>query len=149
MCQRKHCAPGDLGALRPACHRSLKPSLTQATLGQLTSRSRPVATEPGRKPRVSGGSNLNHCTTQEAPQLLILVGRPALGMIEATVFLGPSMLHTFFGTLPQICSATQSCLRVLWTIPSTSWLGFCSDMHCQLWDLIYTGVCLSKSSPIN
>jgi hypothetical protein len=22
------------------------------------------------------------------------------------------------------------------TIPSTSWLGFCSDMHCQLWDLI-------------
>ena len=21
----------------------------------------------------------------------------------------------------------------LWTIPSTSWLYFCSDMHCQLW----------------
>ena len=27
--------------------------------------------------------------------------------------------------------------------------GFCSDMHCQLWDLIYTGVCLSKSCQIN
>jgi hypothetical protein len=32
------------------------------------------------------------------------------------------------------------------TVPSTSRLGFCSDMHCQLRDLIETGVCLSKSS---
>ena len=31
---------------------------------------------------------------------------------------------------------TQSCLWALRTIPSTSWLGFCSDMHCQLWNLI-------------
>jgi hypothetical protein len=38
-----------------------KPSLTRKTLGQLcvaprTSRSRPVTTEPGREPRVSGGT---------------------------------------------------------------------------------------------
>ena len=26
--------------------------------------------------------------------------------------------------------------RALQKIPSNSWLGFCSDMHCQLWDLI-------------
>jgi hypothetical protein len=38
--------------------------------------------------------------------------------------------------IPQICASTQSCLRALRTIPSTSWLGFCSDMHCHLWDLI-------------
>jgi hypothetical protein len=49
---------------------------------------------------------------------------------------GPSMLEKCFGTLPQICASTQSCLRALRTIPSTSWLGFCSDVHCQLWDLM-------------
>jgi hypothetical protein len=26
----------------------------------------------------------------------------------------------------------------------TSWLGFCSDVHCQLWDLMKTVKCLSK-----
>ena len=54
---------------------------------------------------------------------------------------GPSMLHKCFGTLPQICVSTQCCLGALRTIPSTSWLGFCSDMHCQLWDLLYRPVC--------
>jgi hypothetical protein len=66
---------------------------------------------------------------------LSLTGRPVLGrvlvvpnyfhlrMMEATVFLG-----TFI--------ATQSCLGALRTIPSTSWLVFFSDMHCQLCDLI-------------
>ena len=44
----------------------------------------------------------------------------------------------------QICASTQSYLGALQTIPLTSWLGFCSGMHCQLWDLIQTGVC-----PIN
>ena len=57
----------------------VKPSLTRTTLGQLcvaprTSRSLPVTTAPGRKPRVSGGtagaavqySALNHCATREA-----------------------------------------------------------------------------------
>jgi hypothetical protein len=52
-------------------------------------------------------------------------------MTEATVFLGK-----FFVTLPQICAST----RVLQTIPSTSRHGFCSDVHCHLWDLIWTGV---------
>ena len=33
-------------------------------------------------------------------------------------------------------ASPQSCLGALRTIPSTSWFGFCSDMHCQLWDLI-------------
>ena len=41
----------------------------------------------------------------------------------------------FLGTLPQICASTQSCLWALRTIPSTSGLRFCSDMHCQQWDL--------------
>ena len=34
------------------------------------------------------------------------------------------------------CASTQSCLGALRTIPSTSRLGFCSDMHWHLWDLI-------------
>ena len=33
-----------------------KPCLTQTTLGQSTSQSRPVTTEPGREPRVSDGT---------------------------------------------------------------------------------------------
>jgi hypothetical protein len=59
-----------------------------------------------------------------------------LKMMETTVFLGPSMLQKCFGTLPQICASTQSYLRALRTIPSTSWLGVCSDMHCQLLHLM-------------
>ena len=41
----------------------------------------------------------------------------------------------FLVPFPKICALTQSCLGDLRTIPSTSWLGFCSDMHCQLWEL--------------
>ncbi|XP_055749408.1 small nuclear ribonucleoprotein Sm D1 isoform X1 [Salvelinus fontinalis] len=88
-----------------------------------------------------------------------VAGRPALGSLGNSKLLpfnndghcswGPSMLQKCFGTLPQICASTQSCLGALRTIASTSWLGFHSDMHCQLWDLIQTGVCLSKSCPIN
>jgi hypothetical protein len=55
---------------------------------------------------------------------------------KATVFLGTFNSTYIFGTLPQICASTQSCLEALQTIPLTSWLGFCSDMHCQPWDLI-------------
>ena len=51
------------------------------------------------------------------------------------------LVQKCFGTLPQICASTQSYRGALLTIPSTSWLGFCSDMHCQLWDLIYRQVC--------
>jgi hypothetical protein len=45
------------------------------------------------------------------------------------------MLQKCFVTLPQICTLTQCCLGALRTIPSPSWLGFCSDMPCQLCDL--------------
>ena len=81
------------------------------------------------------------------PQLLSLAGRPALGralvvlnffhlrMMCSLCSWGPSMLQTFFGTLPQMC-LDKTCLWALRRIPLTSWLGFCSDMHCQLWDLI-------------
>lgn len=43
------------------------------------------------------------------------------------------MLEKFFSTFSQI--------RAL-TIPWTSWLGWCSDMRCQLWDVTQTDVCL-------
>ena len=57
-----------------------KLSLTRTTLGQLcvaprTSRSQPAATEPGREPRVSGGTAstastaLDHCATREVSSL--------------------------------------------------------------------------------
>jgi hypothetical protein len=42
--------------------------------------------------------------------------------MEATVFLG-----TF--------NAAEMCLDTNLS-PLTTWLGFCSYMHCQLWDLI-------------
>jgi hypothetical protein len=70
-----------------------------------------------------------------------------LRMMEATVFLGTFNATDIFGTLSEICASTQSCLGALRTIPSTSWLDFCSGMHCELWDLI--SVCISKSCPIN
>uniref|UniRef100_A0A8C7GKA7 cyclin-dependent kinase n=1 Tax=Oncorhynchus kisutch TaxID=8019 RepID=A0A8C7GKA7_ONCKI len=49
---------------------------------------------------------------------------------RATVFLGTFNAAKEFGTLPNICPSTQSCLRALRTIPSTSWLAFCSDVRC-------------------
>jgi hypothetical protein len=36
---------------------------------------------------------------------------------------------------PRSVPLRNSFLGALWTFPSTSWLGFCSDIHCQLWDL--------------
>lgn len=51
--------------------------------------------------------------------------------------LEPSMLHRFFCTLAHwICSLIQSCLGGLPTIPWTSCLGLCSDIHCLLWEVI-------------
>ena len=55
-----------------------------------------------------------------------------LRMMEATVFLG---------TLPQICASPLPRLGALPTIPLTACLGICSDMHCQLWDLLYRQLC--------
>ena len=42
--------------------------------------------------------------------------------------------HCVLGDLQslKICDPTQSCLGALRTIPLTSRLGFCSNMHCQL-----------------
>ena len=37
---------------------------------------------------------------------------------------GPSMPQNYFGTLPQICASTQSCVGALRTIPSTHGLVF-------------------------
>ncbi|XP_024253842.1 transmembrane protein 164 isoform X3 [Oncorhynchus tshawytscha] len=50
-------------------------------------------------------------------------------------------------TMLQICALTQSCLGALRTIPSTSLLGLCSDMHCQLWDLLYRQIFLLACPP--
>ena len=43
-------------------------------------------------------------------------------------------------SLPQICASRQSCLGTLWTIPSTSWLGFC---------IVNCGTLYRKACPIN
>ena len=79
------------------------------------------------------------------PQLLSLARRPALGRVLVV----PNPLSELwrplgnlqcsrkgFCSLPQICASTQSCLWALQAVPSTSRLGFCSDVHRQLWDLI-------------
>ncbi len=52
----------------------------------------------------------------------------ALGNLQCSSF--------FFRILPQICASMQSCLWALQEVPLTSWLGFRSDMHCQLWGLL-------------
>ena len=46
------------------------------------------------------------------------------------------MLQLFYGILPQTCASTQSYHIALRSIPSTSWLRFCSDIH-----LLYRQVC--------
>ena len=79
------------------------------------------------------------------PRLLSLGGQPAQGrvmvvpnffqlrMMEAIVFVGTfNAAEMFWYPSPDLCLNTILCR----TIPSTSWLGFCSDIHCQLWDLI-------------
>ena len=98
--------------------------------------------------RVTIGFLVTSLINNRFPQLLSLARRTALGrvwvvpiffhlrMMEATVFLGTFNAVDIFGILPHICASTQSCLSTLRTIPSASWFGFCSDMHCQLWDLI-------------
>ena len=75
-------------------------------------------------------------------QFLILARRPALGrvmvvpnvfhlrMMEATVFLGT------FNTA-EICwyPSPDLCIDTILSLISGQFLGFCSDMHCELWDL--------------
>ena len=88
------------------------------------------------------------------PRLLSLAGRPALGkvlvvanffhlrMMEATVFMGPSMFQKCFGTLPHICTSTQSCLGALRTIHRPHGLVFA--MTCTVnCGTFYSQVCVS------
>lgn len=92
-------------------------------------------------------------TSLQGPSLLILsAGQPAAGrllvvlffhlrIMEATVVLATISTAECFHSLPQVCASTQSCLWALQAVPLTSWLGFYSDVHCQLWDYTQTGVC--------
>jgi hypothetical protein len=77
------------------------------------------------------------------PRLLSLARRPALGrgfvvpnffhlrMMEVDVVLGIlNAAEMFWYPSPYLCPDT------ILSRSSTSWLCFCSDMHCQLWDLI-------------
>ena len=76
-------------------------------------------------------------------RLLSVAGQPALGrvlvvpnffhlrMMEATVLGDLQCIRHFLVPFPDLCLDT-----ILRTIPPTSWIGFCSDMHSQLWDLI-------------
>jgi hypothetical protein len=86
--------------------------------------------------------------------LLSLAGRTALGrvlvvqnffhlrMMEATVFLGTFSAAEMFWYPRSV--PRHNLLGALRTIPSTPWFGFCSSMHCQLWDLKQT-----RGRPIN
>ena len=85
---------------------------------------------------------------ENLPQLLSLAGRPGLGSFLVV----PNFFHlrirvstVLFGT----CKAAEIflypspdlCLDTIMFLRSADnsfdpWLGVCSDMHCQLWDLI-------------
>ncbi len=54
-----------------------------------------------------------------------------------------------FWTLSQMCGLMQTCFWALQTVLLTPGLGFCSDMHYQLLELLLRRVCLSKSYPFN
>ncbi len=81
-------------------------------------------------------------------QWFSLARRPALGRVlvvsnflylwvtETTCFCDPSMKQIFFWTLPQMCDLAQTCFWALQTVLLTPGLGFCSDMHYQLLDLL-------------
>ena len=102
--------------------------------------------------RVTNGFLVTSLTKAFSPDCC-LARRPALGralvvpnffhlwIMEATVLLGTFNAAEFFVAFPRSVPRPQSCLWALQAVPSTSWLGFCSDMHCQLWDLIYRQMC--------
>ena len=53
-----------------------------------------------------------------------------------TVFLGTfNAADIFWYPSPDLCLDTIQSLSSR-TVPLTSWFGFCSDMHCQPWDII-------------
>ncbi len=72
-----------------------------------------------------------------------------LRVTKTTFFCDPSMKQNFFWTLPQMCGLTQTCFWSIQAVILTPGLGFCSDMHHQLLDLLLRCVCLSKSYPFN
>jgi hypothetical protein len=84
---------------------------------------------------------LGHLPDQGHSPLIAQFGRTVvpkffhLIMMEANAFLGTFNAEEMFWYPSPDCASTQSCLRALRTIPSNSWFGFCSDMHCQPWDL--------------
>jgi len=68
-----------------------------------------------------------------------------MSMYDSTTWLCvPSMQHIFFWTLLQMCGLTQTCFWAVQAVILTSGLGFCSDMHCQLLDLLSRCACLSR-----
>ncbi len=72
-----------------------------------------------------------------------------LRVTEITCFCDPSMKQNFFlNSSPDVWLDSNG----FWSIQAvnlTSGLGFCSDMHFQLLDLLLRCVCLSKSYPFN
>ncbi len=60
-----------------------------------------------------------------------------LRVTKTTRICEPSMKQNFFfWTRPQMCGLTQTCFWALKAVLLTSGLGFCSDMHYQLLDLL-------------
>ncbi|CDQ89768.1 unnamed protein product [Oncorhynchus mykiss] len=90
-----------------ACTAPGPTTLCQLCVAPRTSRSRPVTTEPGREPRVSGGTALNHCATREAGKDVIegdiveFVCRVVIPPPNVTVFLTKAkrMLKTAYISL--------------------------------------------------
>ena len=121
----------------------------------------PISTEElWSSVRVTIGFLITSLTKALFPRLLSLAGRPALrkSLGDSKLlpfkndgghcFWGPSMLQTFFRTLPQICASTQSCLGALRTIPSTSCLGFFALTCTVNCGTLYRQVC-AFPNPIN
>ena len=92
---------------------------------------------------------LGHLPDQgPTPQLLSLAGWPALGrilvvpnhfhfrMMEATVFLGPSMLQKCLVPFPRSVPRHNPVSEVYKQFLRPQRLVFFSDMHWQLWDLV-------------
>ena len=70
-----------------------------------------------------------------------------LTIIEATVLLGTlRALEKALYLCHALCLATNLYHGDVQGVPWTSYLGFCPHVQCELWDLLLTGVCLSKLS---
>ena len=86
--------------------------------------------------RVTIGFMVTSLTKALLPRLLSLGGFKLLPFKNNGGHCVLGDLHAeemFWYPSPDLCLDT---ILSLLTIASTSWLGFYSDMHCQLWDLI-------------